>query len=111
MARLGGDEFVILLADLKDGHKAAELVARQCLAAVRSPIHLNGVDLKVDMTIGIAKHAGLAVAPSYLLSQADAAMYEAKRKGKGKGKGQYVFSDELTAPQRLQARHDRSLQA
>jgi len=83
VARLGGDEFVILLADLKDGHKAAELVARQCLAAVRLPIHLNGVDLSVDMTIGIAKHAGLAVAPSYLLSQADAAMYEAKRKGKG----------------------------
>lgn len=100
VARLGGDEFVILLADLKDGHKAAELVARQVLAEVRLPIHLDGRALAVEMTIGIAKHAGLAVAPSYLLSQADIAMYEAKRRGKG----QFMFSDELSGPQRAQAR-------
>lgn len=105
VARLGGDEFVILLADLKDAHKAAELVARQCLEAVRAPIQLNGRRLAVDMTIGIAMHAGLAVAPSFLLSQADIAMYEAKRKGKG----QYFFSDDLTGPQRAQVRQDRSL--
>ncbi|MNR37184.1 hypothetical protein D3C85_1551800 [compost metagenome] len=35
------------------------------------------------MSIGIAAHAGRAITASYLIAQADIAMYQAKHKGKG----------------------------
>jgi len=82
VARLGGDEFVILLTGLDDAYAAASVVARQCLAAVSEPYVLDGKSATLGMSIGIALHAGPAVAPSYLLAQADVAMYQVKRKGK-----------------------------
>jgi diguanylate cyclase (GGDEF) domain len=82
VARLGGDEFVILMTGLEDAYAAASVVARQCLAAVSEPYVVDGKSATLGMSIGIALHAGPAVAPSYLLAQADVAMYQVKRKGK-----------------------------
>jgi diguanylate cyclase (GGDEF)-like protein len=93
VARLGGDEFVILLVGLGDARVAAEAVARQCLAAIAEPFEFEGRRYAIGMSIGIALHAGLPVAPSYLLSQADIAMYHAK----SKGKGNFFFIDEVSA--------------
>lgn len=90
VARLGGDEFIILLADLGDARVAAQSVAEQCLAAVAEPIEHGGRKLAIGMSIGIAVHDGTAVAPSYLMSKADVAMYRAKRAGKGS----YFFIDD-----------------
>ena len=83
VARLGGDEFVILLADLDDARAAAKTVAEQCLTAIREPFEIDGTTLTLGMSICIALHAGTAIAPSYLISQADIAMYRAKHAGKG----------------------------
>lgn len=84
VARLGGDEFVILLTGLTDIRTAANVVARQCLAAVSEPFEFEGRQLAVGMSIGIAAHAGCAaVTASYLIAQADIAMYQVKHKGKG----------------------------
>jgi diguanylate cyclase (GGDEF)-like protein len=91
VARLGGDEFVVLLADLPDARLAANIVAQQCMQAVGESFEVEGKSLKLGMSIGIALHSGRAVAPSYLMSQADIAMYEAKRAGKGG----FFFIDEL----------------
>jgi diguanylate cyclase (GGDEF)-like protein len=91
VARLGGDEFVILLTDLNDARTTANAVAKQCLAAVSEPFQVEGKTLTVGMSIGIALHAGTAVARSYLIAQADIAMYRAKRKGKGN----FFFIDEV----------------
>ncbi|CAN5694109.1 GGDEF domain-containing protein [soil metagenome] len=93
VARLGGDEFVILLTDLDDVHAAAIIVARQCLEAISLPFEVDGKTLKLGMSIGIAAHAGSAVTPSYLIAQADVAMYRAKRKGKG----DFFFMDEASS--------------
>jgi diguanylate cyclase (GGDEF)-like protein len=90
VARLGGDEFIILLADLGDARVAAQSVAEQCLAAVAEPIEYDGRKLTIGISIGIAVHDGTAVAPSYLMSKADVAMYRAKRAGKGS----YFFIDD-----------------
>jgi diguanylate cyclase (GGDEF)-like protein len=90
VARLGGDEFIILLADLGDARVAARSVAEQCLAAVAEPIEYDGRKLTIGISIGIAVHDGTAVAPSYLMSKADVAMYRAKRAGKGS----YFFIDD-----------------
>ena len=83
VARLGGDEFVILLAGLDDARDGASAVARQCLAAMAVPFLIEDQSLVLGMSIGIALHAGRAVAPSYLISQADIAMYQVKHEGKG----------------------------
>lgn len=84
VARLGGDEFLILLPDLDDARTAATAVADQCLAALRQPFDLDGKSVTLGMSIGIALHAGRAVAASYLISHADIAMYRVKQNGKGK---------------------------
>jgi diguanylate cyclase (GGDEF)-like protein len=83
VARLGGDEFVILLAGLENARAGASAVARQCLGAISEPFQVEGKSLAIGMSIGIALHAGRAVAPSYLISQADIAMYHVKNEGKG----------------------------
>ena len=82
VARLGGDEFVILVTGLSDARTVANLVAEQCLAAISEPFEIDGKTFKLGMSIGIATHAGSAITSSYLISQADIAMYQAKRKGK-----------------------------
>lgn len=92
VARLGGDEFVILLADLDDARAAANSVAQQCLSAVSEPLVVDGQQLSIGVSIGIALHSGAAVAPSYLISRADIAMYRAKHAGKGG----YFFIEEIT---------------
>jgi diguanylate cyclase (GGDEF)-like protein len=86
VARLGGDEFVILLADLDDAHAAtaARLVAEQCLATMGKPFEVDGKMLTLGISIGITLHAGASVSTTRLLSQADVAMYQAKREGKGR---------------------------
>jgi diguanylate cyclase len=84
VARLGGDEFVILLVDLDDAPAAARLVAEQCLAEIGKPFEVDGKILTLGISIGITLHAGASVSTTRLLSQADVAMYQAKREGKGR---------------------------
>jgi diguanylate cyclase (GGDEF)-like protein len=93
VARLGGDEFVILLTGLKDARAAANIVAQQCLAAFSEPFEFEEKTLTLGISIGIAPHAGPVVTSSYLIAQADIAMYQAKRKGKGK----LFFMEEISA--------------
>jgi diguanylate cyclase (GGDEF)-like protein len=93
VARLGGDEFVILLTGLNDPRTAANLVAQQCLTAVGEPFEIDEKTFTLGISIGIASHAGPAVASSYLIAQADIAMYQAKRNGKGK----IFFTEEIFA--------------
>jgi diguanylate cyclase (GGDEF)-like protein len=94
VARLGGDEFVILLTGLNDARTAANLVAQQCLAAINEPFKIEENTLTLGISIGIALHdGGSAVASSYLIAQADIAMYQAKRNGKEK----IFFMEEILA--------------
>jgi diguanylate cyclase (GGDEF)-like protein len=77
VARLGGDEFAILLPETD--HEAARAAAQRLWDAVARPCSLDGVDVDVEASIGIA------VAPEHgddgtvLLKRADMAMYAAKR--------------------------------
>ncbi|MEO8599417.1 MAG: diguanylate cyclase [bacterium] len=82
VARLGGDEFVVLLSGLDDAHSAAIHVAQQLLAAIAIPFEIEGNTLTLGVSIGITLYQGLQASPSQLLSQADIAMYRAKREGK-----------------------------
>jgi len=76
VARLGGDEFGIILEDLSDARNAAR-VARDVLKRLSEPLVLDGHEMRVSASLGIAVRP-----PSEgdrLLRDADAAMYGAKR--------------------------------
>ncbi|HEV2743712.1 MAG TPA: diguanylate cyclase, partial [Rubrobacter sp.] len=84
LARLGGDEFVVLIDDATTGGVSAQLAERllECLAP---PFSLAGERVFVSASIGVALHDPFSSDRwDVLLSRADAAMYEAKRRGKAR---------------------------
>ena len=76
IARLGGDEFAVLLAEPATDDML-ETLATRLLAAVGEPLLLDGRELRLSASIGIATGAGA----EDLLRNADLAMYDAKRRG------------------------------
>ncbi|MBY8888402.1 bifunctional diguanylate cyclase/phosphodiesterase [Streptomyces sp. PTM05] len=81
-ARLGGDEFAVLLPTC-DSPTRAQRVARSLVAALGSPLNLDGLTLVLEASAGVAvfpDHAGDAEG---LLRRADVAMYEAKQDRSG----------------------------
>jgi diguanylate cyclase (GGDEF)-like protein len=79
VARLGGDEFTVLFADLERAEQALEAGAR-IRDAFRTPFHLHGRALFIAPSIGLAVYPADGDRPDLLLSNADAAMYQAKRR-------------------------------
>jgi diguanylate cyclase (GGDEF)-like protein len=77
VARLGGDEFAVLLAGASD-EDAAVRVGRRLLRALEQPIALDGLDIEVGASLGLALAPQHGTDPSGLLKRADMAMYEAK---------------------------------
>ena len=82
-ARLGGDEFAILIGDQPDLSRAIS-VANRIIEAVRLPIPIEGQDMSVTASIGIAAARTDTTAADELLRNADVAMYIAKANGKGR---------------------------
>jgi len=81
VARLGGDEFTILLSDLAHPEDAAK-VARRLIEDISRPIALEGQELMVSASIGIALYPDDGRDIDALLKNADAAMYSAKDQGR-----------------------------
>jgi diguanylate cyclase (GGDEF)-like protein/PAS domain S-box-containing protein len=81
-ARFGGDEFAILLET--SGPEDAADVAERIIEHLKRPLHLDGKEILVQASLGIAviDHEA-AVDADALIRNADAAMYIAKRDGKG----------------------------
>ncbi|WP_205699117.1 bifunctional diguanylate cyclase/phosphodiesterase [Conexibacter sp. SYSU D00693] len=82
-ARFGGDEFVVLCEDL-DGPEQAQALATRITSALRAPFRLDGAEVPVRVSVGIALCDGPTVRPETLLRDADAAMYRAKERGGGR---------------------------
>jgi diguanylate cyclase (GGDEF)-like protein/PAS domain S-box-containing protein len=80
VARVGGDEFVVMLVDLHQLADAAR-VADKILAAVSSACQIEGSELHVTPSIGLAIFPEDGGDPDTLLRNADTAMYAAKRDG------------------------------
>jgi diguanylate cyclase (GGDEF)-like protein len=81
VSRLGGDEFVILLPEVRDLNGAAS-AARRLLEALRAPVSVQGRDIVISASIGIAMFPHDGDSADELLRNADAALYEAKRAGR-----------------------------
>ena len=80
-ARLGGDEFVVLLEDVPDA-RGAGLVASRIAEALRDPFVVDGHELFVSTSVGVAMSGFDDDRPGDLLKNADLAMYRAKEEGK-----------------------------
>ncbi|MFN0121158.1 MAG: putative bifunctional diguanylate cyclase/phosphodiesterase [Blastocatellia bacterium] len=88
IARLGGDEFTILLEDISDRDEVT-LLAERVQKALAEPISLQGTEVTVTTSIGIALGAPEYDQPEDVLRDADTAMYHAK----SGGKAQFAFFD------------------
>ncbi|HEY8565739.1 MAG TPA: PAS-domain containing protein [Beijerinckiaceae bacterium] len=82
LARLGGDEFAILLPAL-ERPEAAATVARRLIEAVADPYELDGHQVVIGTSVGLAVAPSDGSDPDTLLKNADMALYRAKSEGRG----------------------------
>ncbi|HSO94171.1 MAG TPA: EAL domain-containing protein, partial [Candidatus Dormibacteraeota bacterium] len=83
VARLGGDEFAVLLKNMED-ESIARRVADRITRQLSTPFAIEGRELVVHASIGIAALVSGEEAAEDLLKNADVAMYIAKARGKGR---------------------------
>lgn len=82
--RLGGDEFAVLTGSA-DGAAGAEALADALLGALEAPVAVDGLDVQVGASLGIAVQGRDGTGLDELLRAADQAMYAAKARGSGRG--------------------------
>ena len=82
LARLGGDEFAIIQAGLEHPDSAGGL-AQRVIDALAEPFQLDGHDVAIGSSVGIALYPDDQSDPDLLLRNADLALYRAKAEGRG----------------------------
>jgi diguanylate cyclase len=90
VARLGGDEFVAVVEGLSE--EEAMAFAERIVAAVSEPLQIDGRELVLSVSVGLAFSGTDASDPEELLRHADTALYEAK--GNGRGRAQ-LFNEQI----------------
>jgi diguanylate cyclase (GGDEF)-like protein/PAS domain S-box-containing protein len=81
VARLGGDEFAIIQDAIANADEASAL-ARRIVAVIGAPFHVEGQDVVVSASVGIAVAPRDSTDPDSLLQFADMALYAAKTDGR-----------------------------
>lgn len=82
VARFGGDEFLVLCGELDDETQAMAL-GQRLHDGICAPVAVRGQDVYVGASIGVAYTGQAEADPERLISDADEAMYRAKRAGSG----------------------------
>jgi len=83
LARLGGDEFTVLLEDISDVGNAIR-VGQRILDRLQSPFVINGQEIVISASVGIAMSSASCMQAETLVRDAELAMYRAKQGGKGR---------------------------
>jgi len=78
ISRFGGDEFAVLLPDVVDEADAQELALR-ISRSIEEPFRVDGFNLEVQASIGVALYPDHGAVSDELVKRADIAMYVAKR--------------------------------
>lgn len=81
VARLGGDEFALVIPHLRE-RGDAEAVARKVIEHMTAPFMLDGHELSVTASVGIAFYPEHGHEANELLKRADIALYRAKALGR-----------------------------
>ncbi|HSM28778.1 MAG TPA: EAL domain-containing protein [Thioalkalivibrio sp.] len=103
LCRFGGDEFTLLLPEVRDLESAAQ-VANKILASVRVPFNLEGHEIFLGASIGIAMFPAAGATLDSLIKNADIAMYRVKNTGRD---GFHLFTPDMEGgTHRLQLEQD-----
>lgn len=81
VSRMGGDEFMILLPQINSTEYAAR-VAQKILNSFKEPFVVEGHELRMTTSIGVALYPEAGEDAESLLEHADTAMYRAKERGR-----------------------------
>lgn len=83
VSRLGGDEFLIIQVGVE--HRSeAELLARRIIRELSTPYVLEGFEMRISVSIGIAMAPEFGTDLEQLIACADAALYRSKAEGKSR---------------------------
>ena len=91
LARVGGDEFNLLVPDIA-GREDAGMVAHKIIERLKGPVVLDGYEVFVSFSIGIAIFPEDGQSIDVLIKNADMAMYHIKTHGKN---GYEFFADNM----------------
>ena len=81
VARLGGDEFAVLVP--ASGREGPDAIAGAIIATMNAPFACDGTPMHIGTSIGLSSYPGDGEQADGLLSNADLALYQAKREGRG----------------------------
>ncbi|QRN04780.1 diguanylate cyclase [Legionella sp. MW5194] len=81
LARLAGDEFLLIVTDFSS-YSALSLLAKRLIESIPHPLVIDGIEVNVSVSIGIAVYPFAAKTAEALLQKADAALYKVKSEGK-----------------------------
>jgi len=107
LTRFGGDEFVVLCEQIRDESEAIAL-AERAAAAFSDPFVIDGDEHHITASIGVAVSDARHDRAEQLMSEADAAMYRAKRHGRGSYE---LFDESMLASAVGQLRIETALRA
>jgi diguanylate cyclase (GGDEF)-like protein len=82
VARMGGDEFVIVRFD-SHVRESVETLSRNLIEAIRAPVMIDGQEMRVGVSIGVAIYPKDGATQPELFRKADIALYRAKGEGRG----------------------------
>lgn len=94
VARSSGDEFAFLFTEESLSSSIGDM-AQEILNEIRRPVELDGTEMQISASVGIATYPIAGSEPNTLMRHADSAMHRAEREGLG-----YAFYDV--------SQHDRS---
>ncbi len=82
IARLGGDEFAIVQHDVGDPLEI-RILAQLLVDAMQAPFVLEGLEVRLGVSIGVVILDGLMMTADTILKNADLALHKAKANGRG----------------------------
>jgi diguanylate cyclase (GGDEF)-like protein len=82
VCRNGGDEFLYLLMNPR-GRKNVEHIAESVLMSIAQPVALGELRFIIKPSIGVALYPANGISGSELITNADSAMYHAKKRSRG----------------------------
>ncbi len=107
VARMGGDEFTLLLQNIANTTDVAH-IAQKVIDSIQQPADINGHEVVVGCSIGIAIYPEAGRDADTLLKHADMAMYKAKQLS---GSNYRFFTEMMNQDVRRQLRQEADLRA
>lgn len=95
LARFGGDEFTLLLPKISKNRDDVNHIAEKITEVLKEPFIVDGHELYVSVSIGIAMYPQDGTAMDSLIKNADVAMYHVKGQGKN---GYQFYSNDMHEP-------------